>query len=286
MTQGKNISSDIIQIDGGKTYYFKCFSSNVNQAVTFQINCKNIPTTAVTSTNTTTTVDVPIGKKRALVCAISDYTTISDLSFCDEDAVQWCTYLSQKGYDIILLGDMTSTYGSFQKTDLATESNIRKWMSQLAQDSVKDDQFVFITSGHGSGDGKGNSFICCLDCSNEPNGQYMDKEIKQDLKQFIDKGVNVIATFDNCYSGGILDDLGSLSDTYICATTTCSNNGYGYDVSQFSQGAWTYYFLIKTLLDGSSNLKNINDSFYKALKMYPYNGGDTPQIVGNGKLMF
>ena len=39
----------------------------------------------------------------------------------------------------------------------------------------KDDLFVFISSGHGSGDGKGNSFICCLDINTSPNGKYTDK---------------------------------------------------------------------------------------------------------------
>ena len=33
---------------------------------------------------------------------------LSDLNYCDEDAVSWCDYLSSKGYTIYLFGDGVS----------------------------------------------------------------------------------------------------------------------------------------------------------------------------------
>ena len=232
-------------------------------------------------------VSVPvISKKYALLVGISDYLYINDLEFCDEDMVSWCDYLTKLNYEIVLLGDKTSKYGSYTINDFATEENIRKWIRNIANKINKDDQFIFISSGHGGGNGKGSSFLCCLDESFQPQGEYTDKEFAADIKLFTDKGAKVIAFFDNCYSGGMLNEVCANNPDNVCATSTCTENGYGFDVNIINHGAWTYYFLIKTLCDSNNPSKNINDAFYKAIKIYPFTGGNLPQILGNGKLMF
>jgi len=223
-------------------------------------------------------------KKYALIITISDYLYINDLQYCDEDAVSWCDFLITKNYEIILLGDKTSSYGKYNKTDLATEANIKKYMNEISTKVKSNDQFVFISSGHGSGDGKGNSFLCCLDEKFIPEGQYTDKELSFDIKKFVDKQVKTICFFDNCFSGGMLPEVVGDNPTLVCATSTCTDKGYGYDVSTYKNGAWTYVFL-KQILINNPNL-NINDVFTKALLIYPYKDNDLPQIGGNGSLYF
>ena len=75
---------------------------------------------------------------------------------------------------------------------------------------VKDgDSVVIVTSGHGSGDGKGNSYICLYDCKtyDKLNGSYWDYELQADLLSV--KKIKTFIFLDNCYSGGMLDNLKS-----------------------------------------------------------------------------
>jgi hypothetical protein len=223
-------------------------------------------------------------KKYALIVTISDYLYINDLSYCDEDAIAWYSFLKTNGYEVYLLGDKSSTYGQYTLNDYATEANIRKYMTQIVSTIKANDQFVFVSSGHGSGDGRGNSYLCCLDLNSGPNGAYTDKELASDVKLFTDKRAKVILFFDNCFSGGLIPEVVGENPTLVCATSTCSQNGYGYDVDQYKQGAWTYHFLILTLQSNST--ATINDTFTKALMKYPFKQGDTPQLGGNGSLKF
>lgn len=225
-------------------------------------------------------------KKYALLVGISDYLYIGDLSFCDEDIITWADYLTNLGYEIVILGDKTSSYGKYKLSGFAYESTIREHMHNIASKVTSGDQFVFVNSGHGSGDGKGNSFICCLDNGGSPQGEYTDKELGNDIKVFTNKGVNVIAFFDNCLSGGLLDEINTCDPAKVCATSTCTASGYGFDVNLLNHGAWTYYFLIKTICDAPIKPNNLFDAFYKALANYPYRESNLPQIIGNGKLMF
>jgi hypothetical protein len=223
-------------------------------------------------------------KKYALIVSITDYLYINDLSYCDEDAISWCNFLSKNNYEIYLLGDKTSTYGEYKLNDFATESNVKKTIALIANKVKANDQFVFISSGHGSGDGKGNSFICCLDANQSPNGQYTDKELAADIKLITDKKTKVILFFDNCFSGGLIPEVVGDDPQLVCATSTCTENGYGFDVEEYKQGAWTYHFLIQTLQKNPTG--TINQIFTKALISYPFKQGNLPQLGGNGSLKF
>jgi hypothetical protein len=223
-------------------------------------------------------------KKYALVVSISDYLYIGDLSFCDEDAISWCDFLTQQEYSIILLGDKTSTYGKYKLNDFATEANIRKYMLNISQKVKPGDQFVFVSSGHGSGDGKGNSFICCLDMTNSPNGQYTDVELASDIKLFTNKKTKVILFFDNCLSGGLIQEVVAQNPQMVCAIATCSAKGCGFDVEEYKHGAWTYFFLVNTLQKNPTF--TIDQAFSNAIVGYPFKECHFPECSGNKTLKF
>lgn len=225
-------------------------------------------------------------KKYALLVGISDYLYINDLSFCDEDVVSWADYLCGLGYEITILGDKTSCYGKYKVEGLATEENVRNNIKKIGNKISAGDKFLFISSGHGSGDGTGNSFLCCLEENGTPNGEYTDKEFASDVKHIVNNGATVITFFDNCYSGGMLDEVCQCDPTKVCALSTCTADGFGFDECTFQHGAWTYYFLIKTVCGTNPKPNNLGDAFDKAITMYPYKDGNLPQIRGNKTIMF
>jgi hypothetical protein len=263
-------------LDVGKYFFQITYSISTFISYKFITTVKEILTQQIISI-------IPI-KKYALIVSISDYLYINDLEYCDEDAIAWYSFLNNNGYEIYLLGDKTSSYGMYRLNDYATENNIKKYMKLISEKINKNDQFVFISSGHGDGDGKGQSFICCLNCSNSPDGQYTDKELATDVKLFTNKEAKVILFFDNCFSGGLINEVVENNPQLVCATSTCTQDGYGFDVPEYKHGAWTYHFLIKNLLKNSK--QTIYDVFTKALVDYPFTDGDLPQLGGNSLLTF
>jgi hypothetical protein len=200
------------------------------------------------------------GGKYAIIMGISDYQSISDLSFCDEDAYDFYTFLTGKGYECHVFYDGSYTSNKYTsipsstgagvsgKVALGTEANVRAAIQALAAHAVAGDTVAYVTSGHGSGDGAGSSYLCMYDCSGSA-GCYYDTEIKADLGLFA-TGVKIFFFIDHCYSGGIGPEIMALGNkANIWMTTTCTANGYGYDYPTGSNGAWTYYFL-------ELNLKN------------------------------
>jgi len=221
------------------------------------------------------------GGKYALIVGISDYKAISDLSYCDEDATDWFNYLTDVcGYaseDIIVLGDGHTT--NFPKYDgIATESNIKYYLQWLAG---KDGNVAYITSGHGSGDGSGSSYVCAWDCSSGEDGEdgdLYDTEVAAILDNAVAESLFIF--IDHCYSGGFGPELMAMpnSNSVYC-TTTCSDSGYGYDDGAHNNGMWTYYFVEYTLINhfGSNPSTTMEDAFDYALSVYPKSGADTPE---------
>ncbi|MHA1227176.1 MAG: Ig-like domain-containing protein [Candidatus Hodarchaeales archaeon] len=217
------------------------------------------------------------GGKYAIVVGISDYLYISDLSYCDEDATDWYYQLNGMGYEVHVYGDTHTTNYPVYTGD-AYESTVRTAIQDLATHAQPGDTVCFVTSGHGSGDGAGSSYLCMLDCSGSA-GCYYDTEIAADIGLFA-SGVNIFIFIDHCYSGGIGPELMALStSSYIYCTTTCTENGYGYDDSTHQNGAWTYYFLDYSWQTyyGNNPSQSMESIFSYALANYPYSGGDTPQ---------
>jgi hypothetical protein len=148
-------------------------------------------------------------------------------------------------------------------------------MQELADHAESGDSVAFITSGHGSGTGTGSSFLCMYDCSGSA-GCYYDTELAADVGQF-DNGVKIFVFIDHCYSGGMGPELMNLANNdYIYCTTTCTEDGYGYDDSQHQNGAWTYYFLEYGWINhfSSSSSTALESIFDYSSSNYPHTGGD------------
>jgi hypothetical protein len=225
------------------------------------------------------------GGKYAIIVGISNYASISDLSYCDEDALDWYNFLSGKGYECHVFYDGSYTSNSFtsipaaNKLGYANEANVRAAIQGLAAVAVSGNQVAFVTSGHGSGDGAGSSYLCMYDCSGS-TGCYYDTELKADFNLFV-SGVKLFVFVDHCYSGGLGPEMLTISDkANLYMTTTCTANGYGYDDPTHSNGAWTYYFLENYLVGHSTS--SMEAVFDAASPGYPYTGGDAPmEFDGN-----
>jgi hypothetical protein len=231
------------------------------------------------------------GGKYAIIVGISNYASISDLSYCDEDALDWYNFLTGQGYEVKVFYDGSYTSNSFTsiptstgagssgKIAYATEANVRAAIQGLAAHAVAGNSVAFVTSGHGSGDGSGSSYLCMYDCSGS-TGCYYDTELAADFALFA-SGVKVFIFVDHCYSGGLGPEIMALlNKAYIYMTTTCTANGYGYDDSSHSNGAWTYYFLEAQLV--SHPTYSMEQIYDLAAPGYPYTGGDAPmEFDGN-----
>ncbi|MEA2070530.1 MAG: Ig-like domain-containing protein [Asgard group archaeon] len=234
---------------------------------------------------TTFTVDTSASQvtKYAVIVGISDYKAISDLSYCDEDATDWHNHLSGSAMDYDYLwvyGDgHTSNYP--QHDGYATEYNVKQALQNMVSMADSDDIIAFITSGHGSGDGYGSSYLCMWDCSSGENGEdgdFYDTELAAILDDAVADRIFVFV--DHCYSGGMGDDLMAMPNSaHVYCATTCTEDGYGYDDSTHQNGAWTYYFLEYSWINhyGGSATVAMETVFDYAANNYPHGGGDAPQ---------
>jgi hypothetical protein len=234
--------------------------------------------------------------KYALLIGISDYKNISDLNYCDEDIQSWCNYLNLKKYNITVLGDGNTLNTSNCKyyKNLALEYNVKLYLNNILLKIKANDTLFICTSGHGYGDSNGKSFICLLDQQNyiSNEGSLYDYELIDILKKFNNKNVKLILFFDNCFSGGMLDEINKLfltsKNKNICATSTCTFKGYGFDNSIYKHGQWTYFFL-NTLINKLYDNKILNTIFNKAsndyIKQCKLDNINKPQIVGNKELI-
>jgi hypothetical protein len=228
----------------------------------------------------------------AVIVGISDYKAISDLSFCDEDASDWYNYLLSIGYlaeNIWVFGDAHSNNYPVWN-GYATEANVKAALSNMIAMADNDDIVNFITSGHGSGDGNGESFLCMWDCDSGESGEdgsFYDHEIAAIFGDAISK---VHIFIDHCYSGGNGPELMALGNSAnIFCTTTCTDNGYGYDDSAHTNGMWTYWFLEAGLIGhfGGSADTAMEDAFAWASANYPKQppSGDAPEMYdGDGSV--
>ncbi|NHJ86963.1 MAG: hypothetical protein FK734_15985, partial [Asgard group archaeon] len=215
------------------------------------------------------------GGKYAILFGISNYQSINDLSYCDEDVTDVYNYLIGKGYEIRVYGDSNS--GNYPRYDgLATESNVRSEVQGLANHAQSGDQVVIWYSGHGGATGTydggyeysgssytgndpgtGYSYLLFWDFSSSPSvntprstsdESYSAQEMGDDMESFA-SGVSIGLFLDACQSGGFgwyLSQSARYSYWYIA--TTCGVNGYGYDASQYSNGQFTYWYVQRALV--------------------------------------
>jgi hypothetical protein len=234
----------------------------------------------------------PTGSKFAVLVGISNYKSINDLSFCDEDVTDFFNYLTTVcGYsaaNIRILGDGSSSYPQ-TAWGKATEANYKACLTWLAQQTA--DEITFMTSGHGSGDGSGESYLCAWDCSSGESGEdgnFYDHEIAAILQNAL--ATKIFIFIDHCYSGGLGPEIMAMGNkAKVWMTTTCTANGYGYDEPSSSNGAWTNQFIHVTLQQhfGSSASTTMEAAFTYAASGYSHTGGDAPmQFDGNTSASF
>ena len=233
--------------------------------------------TIIRTSDTTYSCDIVyeenLQNKYAIIVGISDYRNISDLNFCDEDATDWTNYLSNIGYNCFVFGDgHTKNYPQYN--GLATEQNVRTLLKKIAEISDNNTKLAYVTSGHGAGDNNGNSFLCMYDYTGLPNGKYTDKEFYNDIKQV--KGQKFVF-FDHCASGGMLDELKNVDN--IFATSTCTEKGFGWDMSKYKNGAWTHCFLEKAINGQYNNTStSLNQLFDYASNIFKTETGQTSEF--------
>ncbi len=161
-----------------------------------------------------------VGKKYAILIGVSDYKSIGDLNFCDEDVTSWYQFFKKKEYKLYVYGDKhKENYPHY--SGLATEKHVRHRITKLLSKITENDTVAIVVSGHGNGDGEGNSYLCMYDCDGDKKGSYTDKEFYEDVK---DVKCQLFVFFDNCFSGGMLDELKKVDKVF--ATSTCSEKGF------------------------------------------------------------
>lgn len=222
------------------------------------------------------------GDKYALIVGISNYKSISDLSYCDEDANDWYNYLTTvcdyPADNIVILGDGTSSYAK-TPAGKATEVNYKFYLNWLCDQAA--DEIAFITSGHGAGDGSGSSYLCAWDCGSGESGEdgdFYDTEIRTIMTGAAADKIFVFV--DHCYSGGLIPEIAMAMGAKGFITTTCTEDGYGWDEPSSQNGAWTNEFLHDTLEThyGSNPNTAMEDAFAFAESNYSHTGGDAPMM--------
>jgi hypothetical protein len=253
------------------------------------------------------------GGKYAVVSAISDYDSINDLSFCDEDALDVYNYLTGKGYEVKVFYDRSYASNSFKnipastgagssgRVNYATESNVRSAITSLASVAVSGSKFIYWQSSHGGATGTyagawettgssytgndpgtgGFSYLLMKDFTSSPTTElsttdksYSAQEMRNDLETLND-GVQIAIFIDACQSGGFIQEFQVrhvLANT-VFVSTTCGVNGYGYDESSYSNGAFTYWVLEKGFI-AQGNTTAEGASNYAIAQYSPSNGAD------------
>jgi hypothetical protein len=230
--------------------------------------------------------------KYAVVVGISDYKAISDLSYCDEDATDWYNHLAGAmafNYIYVYGDSHTANYPKYDGK--ATEYIVKQALTSIVQLADSDDVVCFMSSGHGSGNGKGSSYLCMWDSGSGESGQdgnLYDTELADILEHSVANRIFVF--LDHCFSGGFGDNLMSMPNkSHVYLATTCTAKGYGYDVPAYNNGAWTYFFLEYSWINhyGANPNTAMEDVFSYATANYPYRGKNLPQQYdGNTASLF
>ena len=142
----------------------------------------------------------PISAKKALLIGINYTGTRNQLNGCINDVNDVGDYLRAKGFSINLITDLT--------TQKPIRSTILVEFANLLKTSNKGDVLYFMFSGHGSIKMDTNNdevsgidqLIIPLDLK-----PILDDDLKSIINKCLPKGVTLIALFDSCFSGTVLD---------------------------------------------------------------------------------
>jgi hypothetical protein len=212
-------------------------------------------------------------QKYALVIGISNYKAVTDLNYCDEDANAWYSYFTSKNYLVWVLGDNTNSYAQFNGT--ATEKTINETIQKIISLADYNDEVALTFSGHGDGDGSGDSYLFAWDAGSGEDGYdgYIDDfELSDYLADL--KADKLFIFLDACNSGGMNETMDNPNINHIFMTTTSTENGLGWDVPEFELGAWTHFFLTQGLNDLDRENWNFTSVYLSAYNKYHTYYGD------------
>jgi len=172
--------------------------------------------------------------KYALVIGVSDYQSDgNDLSFCDEDAETWTSYLESQGYIVRTLIDSQ-----------ASRDAIIEGIDWLDTQEEAGDYVAFVFSGHGGySDRSRSSFICSWNDMDAEQGYgfIYDSELGDAFANFDSN--NMFFFFDSCHSGG----MDSVTGAGRYVSQTAGQMEYGLDDPKSEHGMWVYWFLEYTV---------------------------------------
>jgi len=195
----------------------------------------------------------PSGNKFAILVGVNDYIdpAINDLVGCVEDAADWRTYLVRNGYQI----------SYFLADSQATEANIKQAIANVVARAGSDSTIVFAFSGHGAkseevGLPAGNSAICTADSGWGTSGNLTDLELRDAFANYQGR---LMVFLDTCRSGGMNEVVAGNAKRYM--TTACTDDGYGFGIPQYQNGAWGYWFVDRGLVHGGSGTQEMEGNF-------------------------
>jgi len=161
-----------------------------------------------------------LGAKYALVVGISDYAgTANDLTYCDDDAIDWRNYLQGQGYTVTMLTNLA-----------ASKAAIESAVAALVSQSIAGNEIAFAYSGHGS---RGNMISADL--------YYLSSAWFGGM--FANVGsVKMSFNFDACQIGAFGTALNKAGRVIALASDT---KKYSYDgTAAMANGVFTYYQML------------------------------------------
>lgn len=160
------------------------------------------------------------GAKYALVIGISDYAgTTNDLTYCDDDAIDWRNYLQGQGYTVTTLLD-----------GAATKAAVEAAVANLASLSIAGNEIAFAYSGHGS---RGNMISADLYYLSSTWFGGMFASVGSTKMSF---------NFDACQIGAFGTALNKAGRVIALASDT---KKYSYDgTAAMANGVFTYYQML------------------------------------------
>jgi len=239
--------------------------------------------------------DIAVGKKTALLVGVNYIGTSNELYGCINDTKNIQDLLKNKYNftNITLLNDETP--------NKPTKQNILTGLQTLLSNTNSGDTAFFMFSGHGT---------CTVDFNNdEQDGQdeiivpidaysintcIIDDELNKLIRKTLKPGAKLIALFDSCFSGTMLDlrytygypdntnkletdgdvyMISSCTDQQISMDTVAPING-----KDMNSGAMTYAFL--TIIQETATMSDLVSKMQTFLKD---NGYQQRPLLSSGK---
>ena len=126
---------------------------------------------------------------------------------------------------------------------------------------------------------------------NDPKNHqnYLKSQTSNSLIPTATTAISYLSTNQDQIQNTDCSKIDILVSQNICATSTCTFKGYGFDNSTYKHGQWTYFFL-NTFITRHFNNKSVYDIYIKAKREYilkcKLEDINQPQMVGNKNLTF